>query len=439
MRKTTIVVLAASLIVAATGCTTRSTSGSSDDTTGGSTTASDTRAVGITPTTIKLGITTLDLAAIKDLIDLDHGDAVTAYTAVINDINANGGINGRKIVPVFAPVNPSLASASAAACTKLTEDEKVFAVIGYFRLDDPLCYVHTHDTPIVGDSLTPVQQKQAKAPWFNTTLTSEHLIPKALAAFQTDGAFTGHKVAVVGMAQDAPDFHNVVLPALHKLGIPVVASAINDASINDLPAIYQQYGLISQKFKQAGADTVIAVGAASNSWPLAQQVLQTTYKPRLLALDYNNLLSYLDGSQGFDASLLTNALAAYGGMPDPKDVWTTPALQKCIALVTAAHPSEPVGDPTTAKPNTGHSPWSNAVTACQQVNLFAQIAKAAGKNLTNGSFLTGGESLKNITLPGGNQPLSYGPDSYDGNLPVTIYAWDPTTKTFVIKPTAAAS
>jgi Periplasmic binding protein len=431
MRKATVAILAAGLIVAAAGCTTKSTSSSGDNGGGGgSTTASDTRAVGVTPTTIKLGVTLLDLEAIKNLIDIDHGDGKTAYTAVINAINASGGINGRKIVPYFAEVNPSLASSSAAACTQLTEDDKVFAAVGYFRLDDPLCYVHTHDTPIVGDSLTDVQQKQAKAPWFNTTLTSTHLIPKALAAWQTQGLFTGHKVAVVAMSQDASDYNSVVLPSLHRLGVPVVASAVNDASINDLPAVYQQFGLISQKFQQAGADTVIAVGAASNSWPLAEQVLQGSYKPRLLALNYSNLLSYVDNAQGYSAAVMKGAIAADGGPPAAKYVWTQPALEKCIATVTAANPSEPVGDPVSAPATGSQEPWVNAVQACQQVTLFAQIVKAAGSTLTNGSFLTGGESLTSTSLPGIPSLLHYGPGNYDGGLPVTIYTWNPTTKAF---------
>ena len=80
---------------------------------------------------IKIGVTYVDLAAVRATgIKLDHGDYEKAFQTVIDDINAKGGINGRKIVPVFAPINPIGTDPAQAACVKLTEDEKVFAVIG---------------------------------------------------------------------------------------------------------------------------------------------------------------------------------------------------------------------------------------------------------------------------------------------------------------------
>jgi ABC-type branched-subunit amino acid transport system substrate-binding protein len=428
MRKTA-VILAASLALVAAGCSTKSSGGGGGTTTP---TNTDTRAIGVTPTTIKLGITTLDLAAIRQLIDIDQGDAKTAYTAAINQINASGGINGRKIVPYFAPVNPTQTTFSAAACTKLAQDDKVFAVIGYFRNDDPLCYTKTHDTPIVGASLTPTQQKQSTAPWFNTSLTTANQIPKALAAFKQQGLFNGKKVAVVGMAADATDVNSVALPELKKLGVPVVQTAINDASTNDLPALYQQFGLIIQKLQSAGADVVITVGNASDTWPQALQVLRSKYKPQQLATDYNSVQAYTASSNGSpDYAVLNDLVAAYGGIPDPKTTWNTDtALKNCVAAVTAAHPSEPVGDPVTAKVG-AQSTWTSAWNACAQVYLFADIARAAGKTLNNSTFNTGGESLKNLSIPGsGPEKLNFGPTSHDGGEPVTIETWNPATKQF---------
>ena len=63
-------------------------------------------APGVTADTIKLGVVYADLAAIADLIKLDHGDYESAYQAMIDEVNANGGVLGRRIEPVFAGVNP---------------------------------------------------------------------------------------------------------------------------------------------------------------------------------------------------------------------------------------------------------------------------------------------------------------------------------------------
>ena len=42
--------------------------------------------------------------------------------------------------------------------------------------------------------------------------------------------------------------------------------------------------------------------------------------------------------------------------------------------------------------------------------LFAKIADAAGKNLTVASFTKAGYQLRNVTLPGSGEPISFGPN-----------------------------
>jgi hypothetical protein len=59
-------------------------------------------APGVSKDEIKLGVTYVDLEAIRDVTDINHGDYETTYKAVIDDLNKKGGVNGRKIVPVFA-------------------------------------------------------------------------------------------------------------------------------------------------------------------------------------------------------------------------------------------------------------------------------------------------------------------------------------------------
>ena len=116
---------------------------------------------GVTAKTIKVGITYPDVAAIKNLINVDPGNYPDAYNALIDQINAHGGLGGRKIVPVYAPVDPLGTAGAATACTQLTEDDKVFVAIGFFQQVDTACYVQTHDTPIIGASLTASQSASA--------------------------------------------------------------------------------------------------------------------------------------------------------------------------------------------------------------------------------------------------------------------------------------
>jgi hypothetical protein len=162
MRKTVPALVAMACVTAtfAAGCSTKSSGGgstakSSPSTPAGSATSSAPGVLGqgVTADTIKIGIFYPDLDAIKQFVNLTHGNYKVAYTAVINQINATGGINGRKIVASFAPVNPIGTAPADAACTQLTQDDKVFAVLG--NVPDPTCYLTTHGVPLVGPTSTP--------------------------------------------------------------------------------------------------------------------------------------------------------------------------------------------------------------------------------------------------------------------------------------------
>ena len=87
-------------------------------------------AQGVTPTSIKLGITYLDSAAIQNVVNIQPGNYQVAYTALIDQINAKGGINGRKIVPVFEPVDPIGTASAATACTRSPKMTKCSPSLG---------------------------------------------------------------------------------------------------------------------------------------------------------------------------------------------------------------------------------------------------------------------------------------------------------------------
>ena len=58
---------------------------------------------GVTASTIKVGISLVDFDCIKQFVDSIRINQQQVYQAYIDDINAKGGINGRKIVPTSRP------------------------------------------------------------------------------------------------------------------------------------------------------------------------------------------------------------------------------------------------------------------------------------------------------------------------------------------------
>ncbi len=387
---------------------------------------------GVTAGTIKVGITYPDVAAIKNLINVDPGNYQVAYTALFDQINAHGGLNGRKIVATFAPVDPLGTAAAATACTQLTEDDKVFAALGFFQQPDTACYLQTHSVPIIGASLSAAQAAQATAPWYNPIISDSDLVPKEMAVFKQEGVFSGKKVAVVGTNIDQPEI-NLVLPALHKDGVDVVQTAVNSVPDTDTTAQVQEYGTIAQRFQSAGANVVVAVGNSGNGFPSALQSVQSTYRPRIVATDSVDLDAYVSNKAGYTQSILKDAITA-GGYPPPSVWWNDPAMKSCVATIKKAEPTAVINNPVTATSSTPVT-WTAPQTACAQVTLFADIVKAAGKTLNNQTFAKGAATLTHVTLPGGGGTFNFSKGHNDGDGPVFVLEWSPSAKVLALKTT----
>jgi hypothetical protein len=399
----------------------------------GSSESATQNANGVTSTSIKVGITYPDVAAIASIINVDPGNYKVAYTTLINQINSRGGINGRKIVPVFAPVDPLGTSGAATACTHLTEDENVFAVLGFFQAADVNCYLVEHGTPIIGASLTAAQSSQAKAPWFNNIISDSELVPKEMAIFKQEGAFAGKKIGVVGTSPDQAEM-NLVIPALHKVNANVVQTAVNSVPDTDKAAFNQEYGVIAEKFKSAGVNTVVAVGNAGASWAQALQLNQSTYHPRIVATDYVDMDAYVTNKLGYEQSIIKDGLTA-GGYAPVADVWNDPTMKRCIATIQAAEPGAKINDPVTATSSTPVT-WTAPELACQQMALFSDFVKAAGKTLTDQTLAKGAKSISKVIIPGGGGALTFPAGHGDGNGPVFVYQWNPTKDVLQLKTTA---
>jgi hypothetical protein len=94
-------------------------------------------AVGVTASTIHIGVFTLSgfsKAGEALGFDAQTGDQAAVARAVINYLNAHGGMAGRKIIPVFYDYDIAHGASNKsaelqAACAAFTEDNKVYAVV----------------------------------------------------------------------------------------------------------------------------------------------------------------------------------------------------------------------------------------------------------------------------------------------------------------------
>jgi ABC-type branched-subunit amino acid transport system substrate-binding protein len=381
-------------------------------------------APGVTADSIKVGIVYPDLAAVKQFLKTDHGDYEATYSVLIKKINDAGGINGRKIVPVFGKINVTSPAAAQETCVKLTQDEKVFAVIGTFNANEPLCYVQTNKTAVIGGPLLMKNYAQAQAPWFSDERGGEE-VADALALFNAGNALAGKKVAVVGVVNEQSLVEETVLPALRKLGVNPVETGILDANFRDAAAVAQQMGVFIQKFQAAGADTVVVVGGTGAEFP--KQLEKTSYRPRLLFTSTSQVSTYINDTARHDYTTMDNAAAVAVGID-----WNEPKMQECVATLEAAVPElkGKLIDPQALAPGQPQ-PQVSLYSACRTLSLFKAIADKAGPTLDYQTFQSAGQSLGSFQQPRMVDKASYTPATPHGAIPAVLWKYDPATRKFV--------
>ncbi len=366
---------------------------------------------GVTSTTIRVGFPVINFAALAVVgVHLNDGNFQDAIHALTANINAHGGVDGRKIVPYIALDNPAVTSSSLSVCTQLTEDDHVFVVILPVYPD---CYQVTHDTLVI-DGTLPGTLPASAAPDFTLTPPDEAYDPIQFAALKRAGVFKGKKVGIYyGSGVDAAEA-NEVRSDLKKLDVDVVQFAGDDAPATDTAAVDQDTETIALRFQNEGVNEVVAVGGSgATDWPRALDGLQSAYKPPWIATSITSLGSDIAAAKGanpyFDNVTTT----------DPNSstylAWRDPAIQKCYKIVHKAYPSDAISPPPNPNSPAAASDSSDATYAavesvCQNLAILAAIADRAGKDLTVATFSRAGYGLRNVTLPGSGRPVSFGPN-----------------------------
>ena len=388
---------------------------------------------GVSATSIRVGIPYVDLSAVRKFgIALDQGSFPDAYDALIANLNAHGGINGRHLVPYLVAVNPVGTGPAITACTQLAEDDEVFVAI---NPQQPDCFLQQHHVPTIAGSLEGAQSPGG-APNFTVTPPLTAYDPLQLSAFAHRGVFKGKKVGLFAGAQTDGRELQVVQKTLKNLGVRVVQSAVNDAPQDDETATYEQVALVAERFQLSGVNEVVAVGTGGTIWPESLQANQSSYSPPWIATSEPGLETAVLGST-IAPKYLEKVLTS-SPVPSNYQIWHTPAVKQCDRVVHKAHPSLKITPPT--DPLTGSDQTFYAVeAACVNLALFTTIAKAAGKDLTWSSFTHAGYELKDAAIPGAGAPVSLAPGRSYAIGPVFPVTYDPSKNVLQFSATPAAT
>jgi hypothetical protein len=426
--RTGVAIVLAALIAAACSSSspshstaTTAPSGSAASTTSGALTAS---ARGVTPTTIKIGFSYPDLEALAKtgLIKVSWGPVEPILTALVNDINSRGGINGRKLQLYFGKFGVLGSTDQLTACTKLTEDDQVFAILGGFIGDNNLCALQQHATMVIfsfGAGFNQITIGKAKAPFITNEASDERSTKALVQILDQQGRLKGKTIGVYGTLSASKPLVDLTVKDLKDAGYTVKDTAINDVDASDTQAFNAQDKVIGQRFKDEGIDTVfvqVTVPPGTN-WD------NVGYHPSFFQ-PQTSLIGSGAFTNPYNKFPMVAGLAATA---DPNLGYDSAPMQRCRAVWKKAS-GQDVKPPTEELKEGKSSGFTALSGGCTLLyGIFVPAATAAGADLTYATFMKGLESLGKIDLPG-TPAASFGPNKPDAQDNFQLMQLNPAWK-----------
>ena len=359
---------------------------------------------GVTATSIKIGVVTIDYTCIKQFVNYNNGNEPEIAQALIADLNAHGGILGRKVVAVYRSICPIGNAQSLGVCTTLTEDEKVFAVMGLLfdaSGDVDLCVSRDHQTIL--ETFLPRQQFISQAPpalMISTDITTERLATVLFHLVKAQGALTGKKVATLTDNNTVEEVKTVVKPALDSLGLAQGSAGVLTINGSDTATPQAQLDSYIEKWKGERVDAI---------WLAGTNVSGTQYVETIRAQMPNVLLladSFAPAQQAAqDETAAGKKPNPYEGMLSAtgltnSEQWQSPRLQQCVKTYEAASGQTVIG-PDDLKPGPDGirvEVWAGVQDICNELGLFEQIADRAGPDLTNDTWRQAADTIGEVQL-----------------------------------------
>jgi branched-chain amino acid transport system substrate-binding protein len=359
---------------------------------------------GVTSTSIKLGIT----VPMTGIAAPGYNKIPGAMKAYFDYVNANGGVNGRKITLVIKD-DQYIPTTAVAKANELILKDKVFALVGTLgtastKAISASTQLAKRGIPslFVNTGFSGFADKKAYPTTFSI-LPSYQMEAKIMGKFLKD-KYDGKKLALI--YQD-DDFGRDALAGFKQAGVSFTTAIPYASGSQSLPATGA--GWIS-KLKAAGTEVTVLFGVSSASTAALANAYAAGYKTQ-----------WVLGSVGGDATTIAASNKAYVPLlfgakgfsfaPAPSD-----SADEYVKLFQSIYAS---AQPTQTFDN-------NVVAGMSNAFLAVQAIKAAGSNLTRAGLIktieTKGASLANPFLT----PLGYSATSHIGATGYWIGTYDQT-------------
>jgi len=363
---------------------------------------------GVTAEAIKVGFTIVDYSAIADFVDFQRGDQERVAQTLVDWINDEGGILGRRIEPVFVeyPPVPGMEPNPLSVCTRLTEDEEVFAVLGVFvdfTGDGQLCVARDHETIHIGHLIQQAWIDEAPPGLMLTpSPTVEGTFELLLRLLEAEGTLDGRTVAVLADDDSQARVDSLIVPALEDAGVELGSTAILTITGTDNTAAQGQLDGFLERWKEEGVDTVFMSGLTASAKQWVEKV-KAELPDALLISDSPSVVQQGQDlvEAGVDPNPYTGTITADTQSREERWAEPGPLLQACIDAYEE-RTGETVLGPAEAEVDENGKTIELYVALedfCDELYLLKLIAEAAGADLTNETWTEAVHGLGRFEMP----------------------------------------
>jgi len=357
------------------------------------------------------------------------GDVNDMFQVFTDEINACGGIRGKKVVLQNEEYDPTNTASRDAACIAATEDDKAFVVVNAntFTGTGPICVAGDHKTPLVyvgGAQDSEYASTNGRLASYGASADGQLRV--LTADLLASGALKGKKVGIV--TTDLPAQADIVAQAvvapLKKKGVNVVVYDVMPCQGS--PICTQPIPQSVLKVAGAKPDVVIPVLTATTLPGYVNEMKRAGMTAKLYESSYNALgtdvvqskvlqVGGADVAKYYAGATLVSALVTGdwrlpGFGPPPIGVMCNDVYAKRTKTGGAF------------KPDTeGYTKWGMVGLSCTNMRMVARALYDAGDKLTQQSFVAALRKLPADPIGG------------IGGAPVVVYIDKKTTPTIAFE------
>jgi ABC-type branched-subunit amino acid transport system substrate-binding protein len=387
-------------------------------------------AQGVTKTTVTLSMLAVDLNILaKQGLAPNIGNPAKVAQAVVDDINARGGVNGRKLVlkvhlldASSALINPSGAQGD---CISATEQDKPLAVVIAAALPAALvqCVSVTHPDVAMtmnqwDNSLYTASSGRLFSCCSNTSISVDRVFrawPRLLE--QAGGLHPGDKVGIIsqqpgGIANDVRGaLQNSLVPSLKRSGHVVAAQA--ELPCPESSQTCTQQAAAVQRMKDAGVKVVFLT---------AQDLAGAATVAAAKDIDYHPVwATFGDNVTDTVAHFYAPSSQAYDGAYGISTAFQPPTASAaaCNRIARHAGITFPVGS----------DGYGFTAVTCLQVQLLAAAVGSIHGTITQAGLISALAAVQHV--PTAHGPLgSFGTDKHDAGNAVFMARYRAATGKF---------